>query len=448
MKPFISLQLHQRARLFIIPDLIWVSLLAAYIIAGVRLVPFHGDESTQIYMSRDYDYQFRQNDWSLVRYSPTPISPTEQQLRLLNGTLYKYLVGFGRHIAGIETTNEQWDWGADWNYNQSFGHAPSEDLLRIGRTTSALFLAAGVGVMFLLGRQLGGRPVAYFASLYYALHPVLLLNGRRAMQEGMMTFFALLVVLLTIWFLKRRSWRSAVLLGVAAGLALASKHTNIFTVAAVFGAIGLHLLYRFFQRQPHTAILKMALQVALIGLLTSGVFYALNPAWWGEPLERAQFVLNERRTLLNFQEGLFGGYSDFAEQIGGFARQTFLAQPQYFEVDNWAGFIGDQIAQYEASPWRGITLAGSTLGGVLLALLTLIGLWRLWQDRAIAGETRWIVGLWAVVVLAATALLTPLEWQRYYLPAYPMIGLLAASGVVWGIQTVTAQLQALRYHPI
>jgi 4-amino-4-deoxy-L-arabinose transferase-like glycosyltransferase len=422
------------------PDLLWVAVLAAYIVAGVRLVPFHGDESTQIYMSRDYDYQFRQNEWSLVRYSPTPISPTEQQLRLLNGTLYKYLVGLGRHIVGIETTNEQWDWGADWNYNQTFGHAPDEDLLLIGRYTSALFLAAGVGLLFILGRQLGGRPVAYLASLYYALHPVLLLNGRRAMQEGMMTFFALLVVLLAICFVKKRSWVAVIALGVAAGLALASKHTNVFTIAAVFGAIGLHLLYHFFQRQPRIELLKAVLRLALIGLLTFGVFYMLNPAWWGAPLERAQFVLNERRSLLDFQEGLFGGYSDFADQLGGFARQTFVAQPQYFEVDNWAGFIGDQIDQYEATLWRGIGLAGSTIGGVLLGLLTLIGLWRLYQERTIAAETRLIVGLWALVVLLTTALLTPLEWQRYYLPAYPVVGLLAASGGVWMLQKGNTQL--------
>jgi hypothetical protein len=39
------------------------------------------------------------------------------------------------------------------------------------------------------------------------------------------------------------------------------------------------------------------------------------------------------------------------------------------------------------------------------------------------------VGAWTVSVVAATLLLTPLEWQRYYLPVYPAVGLLTALGV-------------------
>ena len=85
-------------------------------------------------------------------------------------------------------------------------------------------------VIFALGQMLGGRPVAYLASLYYALNPALLIEGRRAMMEGSLTFFSLLTVLAGIWLLQKRRWWTAILLGIAAGLALASKHTAVFTV--------------------------------------------------------------------------------------------------------------------------------------------------------------------------------------------------------------------------
>ncbi|MBN8619501.1 MAG: hypothetical protein J0L63_11385, partial [Anaerolineae bacterium] len=138
---------------------LWLVLLIGYVLAGVEVVPFHGDESTQIYMSRDYAYQFIERDYEKLMYSDTPVSPTEQQLRLLNGTVNKYLIGLAWHSSGytVNDINEQWDWGADWQYNQQNGHAPSADLLQVARWPSALLLAGSVVVMFALGRALGGR---------------------------------------------------------------------------------------------------------------------------------------------------------------------------------------------------------------------------------------------------------------------------------------------------
>ncbi len=283
-------------------------------------MPFHGDESTQIYMSRDYAYQFLQGDLDLVRYHDPPISATEQQLRLLNGTLNKYLIGFAWHLGGftVDQINQQWDWGADWNYNQSNNHAPSDALLQISRMPSALLLAAGVIVMFALGRMLGGRPAAYLASLYYALNPALLINGRRAMMEGSLTFFSLLTVLAAIWLLQKRRWWTPILLGIAAGLALASKHTAAFTVIAVFGAGALYPIVEWLWRKLHPTpdpspnsgrgansvqgsplsplawvrgYLRFFILFFVAGVIALAVFYALNPAWWGDPVTRAGQVL-------------------------------------------------------------------------------------------------------------------------------------------------------------
>lgn len=63
--------------------------------------------------------------------------------------------------------------------------------------------------------------------------------------------------------------------------------------------------------------------------------------------------------------------------------------------------------------------------------LTLVGFWALLRDHATSGAIRWVIGVWALAMFASTALLTPLEWQRYYIPAYPAVGLLASYGAVW-----------------
>jgi 4-amino-4-deoxy-L-arabinose transferase-like glycosyltransferase len=424
-------------------DAIFLLLLPIYIVAGTSVTPFHGDESTLIYMSRDYAYQFLQGDLDRVRYHDPPLSATEQELRLLNGTLPKYLIGLSWHLAGfsVDDLNEQWDWGADWNYNQSTGHAPSDALLQISRVPSALLLAAGVGFIFVIGRSLGGRPVAYLASLYYALNPALLLNGRRAMMEGSLTAFSLLALLAAIWLLREWRWWLALLLGVASGLALASKHSAAFAVATVFGACALYPLVDWLTKKIRITT-RIYLKLLLGGLIALVVFYALNPSWWGDPLARLSEVLRLRTDLLAGQTVAFGGYASVSDALVGFFRQTFVVLPQYYEIPAWAGYIAEPIARYESSLWRGVSLGGSTIGGSILLILVVIGFWALLRNKTTSQAIRWLVVVWALAMFASTAALTPLEWQRYYLPVYPAVGLLAAYGIVWLARRISARYSA------
>lgn len=421
---------RQAARPLLLFNILWLVILVGYVLAGTSLVPFHGDESTQIFMSRDYAYQFIERDLSKIRYSQTPISETEQQLRLLNGTLNKYLIGFAWYLRGFTPAdiNEQWDWGADWNYNQTTGHAPSEALLQTARWPSALLLAAGVVVMFVAGWQLGGLPTAYLASLYYALNPALLLNGRRAMMEGSFITASLLVVLAGIWLLQRPSWRSALALGLAAGFALASKHTALFTVVAVFGACAIYIFthtIRTWRVVPVHIYLRYILALLIMGV----TFLLLTPAWWSSPFQMPGIVLDMRGDLLNGQAAAFGGYANFGEQLAGFLRQAFLAQPQYYEVEGWGAYIGEQITRYESSFWHGVSVGGVISGGLLLSLLIGFGVYALIRGRKTRLAARWVVSVWAAAMTFSTLLLTPLEWQRYYLPMYPALGLVGALGV-------------------
>ncbi len=430
-------------------DFIWLLLLILYILAGTSLTPFHADESTQIFMSRDYAYQFMQRDLSLIAYSDPPQRDTEQHLRLLNGTINKYLIGLAWHLGGfsLENINQQWDWGGDWDYNQQNGHAPSPELLLTARWSSALFLAAGVVVIFAIGQALGGRLTAYIASLYCALNPALLLNGHRAMMEGSLIFFILLTVLTGIWFLRHPAWWTAIFLGIASGLALASKHTAAFTVAAVFfGCItGIILNHRGTKdTEKGEKSLKISVRSVtlwFIFLFLSGIvaliaFYVLNPAWWGDPVSRAGTVLELRQELLDIQTSVFGSYPTPLDTLAAFARQTLIVLPQYYEIAGWDSFIGDQIVRYEASPWRGVSVGGSLLGAALLLVMIGLGVWALFRRSDVPFSTRWLVGVWALVTVLSTLILTPIEWQRYYLPVYPVVGLLAALGIDFLVQKV------------
>lgn len=417
-------------------DFIWLALLLAYTLAGTPLVPLHGDEATQIYMGRDFYYQFVEGRPDLVAWSDDPDSvlesgATQQQLRLLNGTLPKYLFGLAAWLGGysIGEINDQWVWGAGWDYNQQNGHIPTDDLLARTRWASAVLLAGAVIVSFVLGESNGGRGTAYLLSAYVAFSPALLLNGRRAMMEGALTFFSLLTVLAGLWLLRarlnaQRRWLLLLLLALSSGLTIASKHTGAFTVAAVFAALLIDSLLR------RRKLLQQLGALVLAGIGALLVFLALNPAWWDDPLARARTVLNLRTELLSGQAATFDGYDNLPDQLAGFFRQSLIAQPMYAETDfdNFPARIAPQVATYEASGLAGIAIGGSTIGALLLSAAALWGLIRLLRGKVRPGS-RLVIGVWAAAMFALTLLFTPLEWQRYYLPVLPVIGLLAALGI-------------------
>ncbi|MEM6527566.1 MAG: glycosyltransferase family 39 protein [Chloroflexota bacterium] len=433
----------------IILPVLWLAALMAYVLAGIGVTPFHGDESTQIYMSHDYAYTFQQRDLQTVFYAENPASPQEQDLRLLNGTVNKYTIGAAWDAAGlsVDNVNEQWDWGADFIYNVTTGHHPGDVLLPVARVPSALFTAASVLLVFAIGWQIGGAPVAYMASLLYAVNPVILVNGRRAMMEGSMLFGGVLVVYCGVLLVENGfRWRDVILLGGAAGFAVATKHNNVFAVVMVFLAclVAVFLTQRRkdakTQRRgeamppqtnpknndnvggPWGRPYRLIALIFVAGCISLMVFYALNPAWWPNPLAAAGAVIDLRTNLLAVQTEFFGTYESLPAQMAGFWRQAVVCRPMFYEVAGWETYIAEQITVYERSPWSGLRLPV-----FISAPLMLVGIVALWRQRSPACL---IILVWAVGVAMLTTLLTPLEWQRYYLPAVPGLLVLAAHGAV------------------
>lgn len=422
-----------------------------YILLGIRDVPYHGDESAHIFMTRDYAYQFIDHDLTRIGYAETPIDTlamTEQEFRLLNGTVHKYWSGLlwhGRGFTVDDLNRVWWTWGADWAYNLQNGAIPQADLLLTARFASAVLMCLGVIAMFGIGLTVDGRITAYAASAFYALNPALLLNGRRSMLEGSLMLFSLLAVLAALHFARavhRDKRRTAVgwagLLGLATGMCVASKHTGLFTVLPLFVGAGLFVWWRWGeQRLKRSATLSTdTLRDAFIltgalfaaGILSLIVFLLLNPAWWGDPLATIRPVLDMRNRLLAEQTAAFGTYPNLFEQVVGYGRQVFVGLPQYYEAPDWAAYIAEQISTYEATPWIGVFF-GTTIAGAAAAVgLVLLGFWRLLRGTLEPG-TRWLALTWVCGSTALTVLLTPLEWQRYYLPAVLPIAFMMGLGV-------------------
>jgi 4-amino-4-deoxy-L-arabinose transferase-like glycosyltransferase len=424
-------------RRLLLLDALLVLLLMACVLAGVALVPFHGDESIHLHTSADFDVAFRDgNPAALMTQRPYSYDG-DPYLRLLNGSVNRHLIGLARQLTGLSQQplppRPGWFWALDYERNVDAGCLPSDELLRAARWPSALLLAASVPVLLALGILLGGRRIGYPAAFVYALNPIVLLNGRRALQEGALLFFGLLVVLLAALIARRRGAGRPVrwlwlALAPAGALALASKHSALPFVA---GALAWILLAQLLQ-DGRRGLLSLAARLlgCAAGMLVG--FIALSPALWKDPPARLKDLWVARTELVQIQLRLQpGGPTTLAERAEGLVVQPFSMPPEYFELPAWATYapIARQVARYEGS-W----LAGYRTGGLVGALLTLAMLGgaivlcvrRWWPDvdRAAAA------GLGAWTALTSLALMaSPLAWQRYSLALLPAAALLVGIGV-------------------
>ncbi|HLY26506.1 MAG TPA: glycosyltransferase family 39 protein [Aggregatilineales bacterium] len=404
-------------------DLIFLNCLLFYVLSGMMLAPFHGDEATTIYQSKDWYRITNLATLSTVFYRPKIDDPRlsdEQEFRLQNGVISKYAIGLFASLLGqpIEAMNDPWFWGADYNDNLSHGHLPNGVVLLAARFSSTVMLMLSTALVFKIGWMLRGRWAAWTASFVYATLPSVLLNGRRAMFEGatllgvaLVIFAALVLAQLCRKYAADRLWRNWILFGLACGFGIASKHTLLIIVAPAF----LALLVTNWRSVRHW------LNLAIAALTALALFLLLNPAWWTAPLLVPGVVLHLREGVLQAQVAIYGGYQNTQDRLVALARYP-LGSAQYFEdKQNWVAWIGDQISNYERS-----YLGGIDWNGWPVYLLSIVGTASLLQKRALKDIIFAFIAIFAILALL---LATPLPWQRYYLPLAAFWAIIAGIGV-------------------
>ena len=375
-------------------DGVWFALLSIYILAGAAIVPYHGDESTLVFMGRDYHYLFVQGDLSEVFYDRSKSrGRVEQRLRLENGTISKTIYGWLAWNLGygLDDFNQPWNWGEDYESNLRSNRAPGEQLLGAARMASALQLALAVLAFFKFVEITLNRPTAYLASALLALHPNVLINGRRAMMEGSHLLGLMLVLLASAWLLRERKWYAYPLLGAVMGLALSAKHPNALIAALAFLAV-LIATMRGASPGEKRGLGGLNKWISFLSLPIVAVllFLLLNPAWWSAPFELPALIIELRADLLRAQVGWFGGYNTFADGINGFFRFVFAAERQYFEVASWAGYdaITAQIARYESSRMAGVLIGGTNVFGIVCLALAAFGALNLARNSKLGSDNR------------------------------------------------------------
>jgi 4-amino-4-deoxy-L-arabinose transferase-like glycosyltransferase len=426
----------------LLPGLALMLGLAAYILAGMQAAPFHGDEATIISMSADW-YALQAGQSASLAYQPNPTgeAAANQELRLLNGVLSKYIMGWAwatQHPDPASQINKQWVWGASWAYNLADGHMPSAPLLATARFTNLMALLASLPLVLQIGWRLGGGWVGIAAMCIYGLTPAVLLNGRRATYEGLYLFFCAALLWLTLILATKPRFPYWILLGLVSGLALATKHNAALNLIAAF----LPLLVLGLWRGRHDKFRQWPLLLAKMAaatLLAVALFWALNPAWWPDPLAAAGEVWRLRTALIAEQANFFGAMPTFSARLEALFTLP-MGAAQYFEDPNgWGQWLAASIGAYEQAGLAGIAL------GMVGMLLAGLGAFSLLLGRT---PERWAFLAGSGLLLALLLATNPLAWQRYYLPVQIPLAVLAALGISGLFKAAMSALRRLRTAPL
>ncbi|HLF36537.1 MAG TPA: hypothetical protein VI520_01240 [Anaerolineales bacterium] len=403
-------------------------LLTGYQLWGVALVPFHPDESSLLFQSRDFEAIFRSPTslaWSADR-QPDP----ELSYRLLNAPFPKYVLGFGRWLAGVDgaEVSVDWDWTQDWIANLGAGALPTPRALLAGRIASSSMLPFAALFLYLCGKQLGGPWVGGLAAALLGLNALVLVHGRRAMAEGTLIF----AICFALWSLlgpRRRPWLS----GLGIGLALGAKHSAL-------ALLPVGILAVLWGAGPSQPIRQKLSSVGMFVLVLMAVTLALNPVVWSEPASALREIFHVRMSLVQdqVQAQAIAAQQAIAVPLRGIDRlavligHLFLAPPQFQEIGNYRAELDSSVAHYLAVPGHAL-LRGRTLGGLSLGL-TLAGLFFGLATLRTGSRS---VSRTAALLLISTAALAltlyigiPLPYQRYYVPLVPQVCLWSAFAVI------------------
>lgn len=418
-----------------------------------------------IYTSKDFTTAFIDHNLQSLPVNPPYDIDSDSRLRLLNGSVMRYTIGFIMQLDGLTEKDlpprPGWDWGLHYADDVASGHLPSDAVLMAGRTAALIYFGLSILAMFGVGWQFGGRWVAYIASALYTFNPIILLSGRRALVEGAMLGFGLLTVWTALEIAKRLAlppaikdgetthrkglwgWWLAVI--VSSALALVSKYTGTIFVASAFGGIFVAEIVRTFRKpsnpsQAYGSLISSTVKLTVSGLLALALVVALSPALWNDPISRVRDLGQMLQEQVAIVVSILtpDAPTTIPQRVAGIVTQPFLTPVAYFEQASWAEAapVTAEIAKYEASPLTGIPVKPIT--GIILTLLAGIGLVAVFSAR-LRPYKSWALSavllIWLLVTLV-NLLINPLPWQRYYLPLIPVDTLLAAIGVMGLVKVV------------
>ena len=383
---------------------------------NLSTVPFHPDESTQIYMSSDIEQIF--TDPSLLFWNPDPIDPVRQSYRLLDAPIMRYLIGISRQLFKVEPLESDWSWSSSWEQNVQNKAYPNSKQLWVSRLASAVFFPFSLLLLYKLGKRISSSKLGWILMLLFSINPLVLLHTRRAMSEGPLVFF----ILLFLWTIVNRK-RNVYLIASSLALAINSKYS-----AAPLLIVG--GLFLFFDAKDKENKWKIPLKnVVIFTTVIIAVTIMLNPFSWSNPIDSIQAAFRARQNLVANQvadlriiapERVLDTLSERSAAIVG---NLFFTRLAFADYGNYSKYTSESEMYYLEYPVN--NLFRTPLGGAFFVTLTLLGLtisivqWK--KDHFRVDQPLFPINLSAFAEISFLLISVPLPYQRYIIPLLPFI---------------------------
>ena len=397
--------------------------LTVFLFYGMALVPFHPDESTHIYMSRDLELIFNQP--LSIAWTPDLPLNNELILRSLGAPLTKYLIGFGRWITITPQLSSDWIWGLSWEENAAGGALPNRRLLLSSRVITTALLPIALFFLYKAIQNTYSNKTALIAVILLGLNPLFLLHGRRAMNEAA----ALAGICFFLWAISQEEIRPW-LVGLAMAAAFNAKQSAIALLP-----IGIIAVCKPFKIRSNPN--SIAKRIVGFGLFFTVITFMLNPFFWKHPLRA---VLASREITAELQAKQLNDYYPRQEdakkqtisyQTLALLSNLYLSQPSTADVGNYLVETKSQEEQYFKIPLHNIgrNLFPAAVFLILSLSGFMIGVLRLKSSGNITAMPSVLFLLATIFQFFTILYFLPLPWQRYVVPLLPFTCLWTAVGL-------------------
>jgi hypothetical protein len=402
--------------------------LLALVVLGVEASgsPFEADEADYVATSRYFGYLVLQRDVTRKEWGSNHWTRTQPPLT-------RYIVGAWLTAWGydLETLNQPYvSTASSYEINRQKGRVPTDDVLSRSRQPMVLLGAGAIALLYplglVIGRPLGG-PIAGVAAALLALSsPFIRYTLIHTWAEASLAFFLLLAALLAAVGIERALhrrpglWRWAVGLGLALGLASATKLTGLVGLLAVAVVATSAALWSWRQRGDLALGRTVLTWAALAAGVALVVFVVVNPYLWRDPVGGFAGMLEERRDEMAFQQDQWPEYA-----VRGWAERPWLTVNGSLQV----------------GPLAETPLA--VLVNLPLLIVGLAGLVRQWRQGRLSLAATSVLA-WAAVYTIVIVAGLGLKYPRYFMPStlllLPIVGLGLAIVVraVWERLPLTA----------
>ena len=274
-------------------------------------------------------------------------------------------------------------------------------------------LALGA-LIFIFARKLFGETAALISVALYVLEPTVLAHGRIVHTDLPAAFVYLLFFFTLQYYSKAPGLRSALLLGLACGVALLTK----FSMLVVLPVLAVYLAARLFLSWRDS---KQRSQVALHGaLVTAVILFLINAAYYFQhPVLEASDV----RWVEMKSPALLGFVTTGVRVLSKIIPTYYLFGVYNIELHNHYGHATSLLGQYNDLGWWyyfPVAFALKTTIPFLLLAVVALG-WAVWR-LAVKRDKRFV---WLVVpigVYLAISLTSHINIGiRHFLPVYPFL---------------------------